>query len=328
MTVHQDIVQLPINTKPIIRAWQTEANVLNILSASYDNYLELIYPYFIQVFYAYSDHTLWFYYQDQNYDELFQSDRILPNKMSLSPDIIVNMLCNGFKNGYYAHIHVDEYYLPYKGAYQKIHFFHDSLLYGYDFATSEFLLCSYIIKGKDTSDYDVCRVSRDDLLLSIMECDISEVSFIRLKQGLTPHFDSKMVYAKLKSYLTSSESGQDGLSGLAACYQAINQYIQSSEQSRMGDHRQMRLLYEHKTLMYERIKYMNRLYHGLFDQEENEYAKVTEQFNKLFLLVLKHRTTKKNDLLARIQAVFEQGIKQEVSILNQLTNKMAKEGLA
>ena len=56
---------------------------------------------------------------------------------------IINLVIDKINSGYYVIINVDEYYLPVKSRYQKEHFVHHSLVYGYDNARQKLLAVGF-----------------------------------------------------------------------------------------------------------------------------------------------------------------------------------------
>ena len=45
---------------------------------------------------------------------------------------IIDYICKAIYNKHYVRVYLDEFYLPYRSEYKRIHYIHENFFFGYD----------------------------------------------------------------------------------------------------------------------------------------------------------------------------------------------------
>lgn len=187
------------------------------------------------------------------------------------PPALIELLTEGIADGYYAEIHIDEYFLPGRPCYGNTHSVHDNMIIGYEWPEKVFHVAGY------GADYEVAPMGFEDVLRAFYHMPRNEMArrYLRLiKPRKTPSrpFDLEAVRRQLSDYLNSRASltprqmrrkplywkarrftGEWGVQS----YRALQDYLaEMSRQGRPLDLRATRTLWEHKSCMLERLRYL------------------------------------------------------------------------
>ena len=225
-------------------------------------------------------------------------------------DVIKNMIDNGY---YVLYDGVDDYYLEGKPGYGTYHYSHDGMITGYDEEDKSFYISAYSKNNK----YENFKVSSRSLsegmeyMLNLGEegllyaCKpmpyIIDLDLCRIKRELERYLDL--------SY-TSDETCVQGL----AIYSFLELYF---DETNHIDIRQMRLFWEHKKCMLDRLLAIEETLKLSNDYSE-EYKEVPDTSRKVMLLCEKFNMTSDRSIIPRIIENINKLKCSEYSVINKL----------
>ncbi len=270
-----------------------------------DKYLPWYFNNFIQVF-SFTDSNG---YVELNYleprdcfieiaDVVCLGYHLLKNEKSILEFIIEKL-----NMGYYLVMNVDEFYLPNKWDYQKNHFVHSSLIYGYDNTTKQIKAIGFnqerLFTGL-TFDYSEFTDAYENGKIHYKNyapwCDWSAVQLIRPKSfdGEFP-FSTTRFINELEDYLLSRSDLRRLYSfeyqpeqveyGFKAYDVLIGNLHRLLEGKLTIDYRALHLLSEHKKCLYDRLGYVISKYQlsGKITGLHKQYMGIVERWNDIRL---------------------------------------------
>ncbi|QNU66863.1 hypothetical protein EHE19_018875 [Ruminiclostridium herbifermentans] len=221
-------------------------------------------------------------------------------------DNIIDYIIENINMGYYLIINVDENYLPNKWAYNKIHFIHPSLIYGYDNKEKQLKAIGFNqnIFQEITFDYVQFKEAYENGKIhyknSAPWTEWSAIQLMRPKKFDAEYpFNHEKFMKDLKNYassigekvrLYSFEFNEDRVE---YGFKVYDVFIQSMEDLLQGkitsDYRAIHLLAEHKKCIYDRIGYVISRYNleGEIVALHEEYMKVVQQCEVIRIKLLK-----------------------------------------
>ena len=220
---------------------------------------------------------------------------------------IIDYIIENINMGYYLVINVDEYYLPNKWAYNKMHYIHPSLIYGYDNQTKQLRAIGfneYIFQGI-TFDYSQFSESYNNAKIyyknSAPWSEWSAIQLMRPKRFEADYpFSLKKFITELKNYLFSIGdsiklySFEYHESQVEYGFRVYDVFIKSLEDLLQGsitsDYRAIHLLAEHKKCIYDRIGYVISLYNltGEIVALHEEYKSIVKLSDIIRIKILKN----------------------------------------
>lgn len=202
---------------------------------------------------------------------------------------IIDFICNAIDKEQYVKIYLDEFYLPYRSSYQWRHLIHESLFFGYDNDKKQLYGLAYIT---DANGYGFKEFSVDmnnvkqafEQVPIIDSVQKNRIMFMSCNWEKFYEFDLQVVKDSIYEYLHSFRTDLKFVSinnansyyvfGLEIYEKLVNYYMEEeSERTVIPLH----IIYEHKRLMYDRLKYMM----------ENEYMDNDEDFLNQYLRIVK-----------------------------------------
>ena len=316
-----------------------------ILSDS--NLYAWFYEHFIQIYtLTDNDGNLWIdYLEDRNFYKNITEYEIYGCNELKSVESIINLVTNRINLQYYVIVYVDEYYLPGKESYRKSHFLHQLMIYGYDNENKTLKTIAFN-KNKDfieteytyeqfVESYEEAKIYYD---LSPVWVTNETLELIRIKAIDSYEFNTQLFLKELKCYLSNqgdySKIRQNNLiiNGKKATfnyaiYDDLLFHLNNLIQGKITmDYRYMHLMFEHKDIMYKRLKYISSKYKVSDKLNEliNEYlTEVTNSFElarNLFLkqmIVIRSTDNKSyaNEILLNIINIVKQNKINEQRIL-------------
>lgn len=245
------------------------------------------------------------YIDNVNYHGLIIEKRIYSFddiKVSCLSEIIANEI----ERGNYLNVWVDEFYIPYSFRYQKIHFVHPLLVYGYDWNTNILKSVFFdILKGQtlvDLSFQDVC-----DSLSCLNQfyyeggsekALINTITAFSPSPFLTSDFHINVFTKQLSNYLccesdaeyewfTSCREGvfesKEKLYGIQI-YDRIITYLQSPNLSFDLHFKAMHDFVIHKKVLLERFRYIQETF-----ITSTYYSDLIDSFSNIYLALEKMR---------------------------------------
>lgn len=290
---------LPMRFPPPITTYPSHADLLSVILNHEESYA-WFYNYYIQLeappdgvgvrldFYT----TLLFktcpfiYYQRISRD-------LVAQKWGKISDYIIDCL----DLGYYVYFLVDRYYIPEYAEYQKRHRIHDIFVFGYNLSEKTFNVADCFSGGLyryAKATFTQIESGYENFHLTGRPDWFDGVESISYRNKFDYAFDINLVIEFIEDYLSSKSTSQrykipsekycaEGLErknfvyGLAI-YQLLQEHIKRSREYLNFDIRPFSLLWNHKTVMQDRIKYLagnNYLRDWVFPAEE--YARFAEE---------------------------------------------------
>lgn len=195
-------------------------------------------------------------------------------------------------HGYYIELILDEYYIKNRLNYQKKHYMHNNLLYGYDSEKDFVYILGYDIKIKST------KIQKE--LLDKCIDDMSEIKVIKYKNNnLSMEFDLKHYVQLVRDFLEGVCSGDCFSHILPSKNEAyglrVFDILLSTKKGNwmvQEDTRTTFLLYEHALIMRERLDFFK--YRSIIT--EDEYIKLVYKCDEMVSSanILKNLTIKNN----------------------------------
>lgn len=248
---------------------------------------------------------------------------------------IINFIKKALDLEYYIYLNVDEYYIPHRVAYKKIHKSHDILIFGYDDETSEFSVLGYNEKYLFAKTKVSFELFREGFLgLNTINNNCTQIYLYKFKKNSNYTFRLTTVIDSLKEYLLSIDSSEkfnsiaepeDLVFGIK-CYDYLDKYLEIVYiENKEIDIRYLQKLLEHKVCMFRRIKYLEQeKYLNESSNCYNMYNKVVKDAKHIKLLAMKFNKTYDTVTLLSIQEKIQLLKQIESDILFKVVKEISK----
>lgn len=301
---------LPIGS-PLVYGYLCNAYPLSIVSVE-DKYLDWFYSNYIQMvthlpsgtfFTFYTPYYEWYEYLRQC--PFIEYQKLGTDIMEQHPEGILQFIMDRIDKDWYVELYLDEYFLSSKRAYQRFHFPHEILIYGYNKEEAKFNTIGY----NERTIYGHYEIGFEEFLEAYKNCFRDQVwekvpyqKFLYLLQYNSNYefpFDTRLVIDSLKEYLSGYNSSNhfralkpptvapnEGLYSYGTdLYKRFNEFLQYKvgEQKQEMNVRFSHTMWEHKKIMLQRIQYLGEK--GLLS-DKAEYYSEFEKVEKKALIVL------------------------------------------
>lgn len=243
----------------------------------------------------------------------------------------IQFLINCLQSHYYIFLHLDWRYCPYSDFYNKKHWVHGALIYGYNEIEKKFYLLDYV-KGK----LSYLQISFEDLMKAIrsdidgMRQSVSYASDMSLVKSITKkiELDIYKINGTLYDYISGIDrfhrkfSPQKHVFGVNV-YDQINRGLQRviDNEDIYVPRKMFYLLLEHKKIMELRLQYLsNYLKISICD----DYSQIRKKAEVCLNLYLKYEVTNNKKLINTIIQHIEEMKKMEFRVLPEVIHKLAK----
>ncbi len=246
--------------------------------------------------------------------------------------------------GYYLVIFADEYYLPQKLSFNKKHFVHDSLIYGYDNEKQQIKAIAFDIKHKFNKilyNYEQykkafrsgCQYYKESgihwmegrLVNTIKQNKFIEdypFSIGRFLKQLRNYLDS-VIDNKSEYFLRLIETGNEQVKYGIDVYDMftcrLEELLRENKISGLG-YPTVHFLYEHKQGIFKRLKYITSIYKIDNNLAEliGEYQKIVDKINMMRNIFLKCMYVNREDESTFSSYKFQDNIRKIIDILNSV----------
>jgi hypothetical protein len=206
------------------------------------------------------------------------------------PKELLKTLVERLDSGWYADIWIDEFFLPERSSFKRVHSVHDNFIVGYDLSQQQFLIAGY------ASDYQVLPAGFDETLKAFYHAPWTQahkrwLRFVTVREDASRAFDIHGVITQLGEYIHSSPSLSEdamreanlywkarrfaGVWGLDTHY-AFGEYFKAAGlQHKALDLRATRTLWEHKACMLKRLRFL----------EGNGYCPLNRGFSNAYVAI-------------------------------------------
>jgi hypothetical protein len=199
--------------------------------------------------------------------------------------------------GFYVLINFDEYYLPVKQWYQKEHFTHNSMIFGYDDRGQKFRAMGFNagelfteISINYANVAQAYEAGKNYYHRSAPWAEHNAVELLKLKEFKYEYpFDIRRFLGKLERYLSATGDSSIIFSynwdpnkvayGIDV-YRILVECLEKLLQGQFNiDYRAIHLLYEHKKGLYQRLRYVLEKYQigGTLEEKIQEYLPIVDQ---------------------------------------------------
>ena len=328
---------------PIITSYTSDAHMLAILN-NYQYTEECIFNNFIS-----------FWGEEPSYKNNFNMlrfhswkiRRVCPyfkikyyDKKLLDSDI-VEFIISKIDLGNYIAIWYDQFYIPNSRCYNKIHFEHEMLIYGYDRETKVFYIADFFENNK-YSFVTVLFNCVESAVIGALEsesfsCDEIEFcnanykfSYSFLKNSLNNFLHSTNTVAEGENVVVwepeLEQIQKGGYTFGIKNYSLLKKALSKASNSQTGiiAFTPLHVIFDHKVMMCERLKYLvNR---GLLDSNDNiiaEYSNIKDISQSNRNLFIKCMITKEYKLLDKIISKLDIIEELEIEAITYLIEKLS-----
>lgn len=257
-------------------------------------------------------------------------EKISSDFIAVISEDMIGFLVDCISNDRYVYVHVDEFYIPNREAYQKRHNFHDILIYGYNLEAREF----HVLGFNESISFTATTVSFDDFSKSIIRnADRSffkRIYLFRLDdhEETTYEFSLRSFIRELSEYLLSRTSsstanphdiyGINTLDFITEHYESLYATHQLDKLSVIPLH----VLWEHKKSMLEKMQYIEQRYE--LENLSVQYRQVVKNASVIRNLLLKYNITRQDRNIVGIITKLKETKSQEDLLLNRFLRHCIK----
>lgn len=311
---------LRICTTPPVKVYHHHAFCLGIILTEPEGFKWILNNYIQVCYYNNMPYYAFDYYMDYpTCQPVFEREHINDDMFVMSKIKVMKYIINALNTGRYVTACVDEFYIPERSAYMYSHFDHNILIYGYDNVTKKFNTCGYNDQGK----YKQLEISYSD----IKKSSPHDIDLLKIRKGFEYQVNIEDVIRQIRQYLNLENTAQVGAYpkeglyvGLNACIELQDNFYKDSQELKQLDMRPVCLLFEHKKLMYERIKYIGKTYSIDVEKVLQQYDTIVKQSEILKQMVLKYEIRRSIEVGIAIDKKFSRIFAEEKECLEEFLN--------
>lgn len=217
----------------------------------------------IKMYYHPKDNNRFFF--EETLESVFEFQRKTAEEMNAVEDIIAYTR-DALQNGWYLDIHLDAFYLSETDYYQRYHYVHESLIYGYDDSRQEIYAYGFCRNQKlrlyviTYTEY-ICAYEKGKIFYFCGAPYLEDsypypADLRRLKGGVQEVFSLSSFRSSVRSYLYPAKSEMTEGSYHVYGIHVLDYIIECLEQddNRVIDFRVFQLLYDQKKCILHRIE--------------------------------------------------------------------------
>ena len=314
---------LPLEDSPI-QTYQGETFILDILLA-HDNVKNLCYNNYINMISSTEKdmfkfaNSLWYDYENQGYAimDMFHFRQL--EKVS-----IIGFLKDRIDKGNYIILYqVDEFYLSYSNKYMKLHFSHDTYIYGY--GDDYFYVMAY--SGRHLKKMMVPFAEMEQAILSQMSMSGDEFSTFRVNPLADIHIDKNAILSGMQMFIDCVGDNQCDLFGIAI-YDSLVRYVEKfinyeGEERMIFDLRFFRAIWEHDIMMCKRIEKLSTSMN--IDPSIITQAKEIESLsNMIFSMSIKIYILRDKQIMGKVKECIMDLKEKERALVEEMINVLSK----
>lgn len=318
-----------------IRTYPKDANAISIL-LNYERSYAWLMNSFIQLT-SYDD--LYLDYYDFYYRNcpLIDYQRI---KRDVIGNDVIGFIVNALYSGYYISLAVNTKFIK---AYQSNNDrTHDMFIYGYDKDEELFYISDCFVEGKYSDS--ICSFKelieavenntdywfegyRDSLeLLSYCEEERAELEIYRIKESINDYLMSRPTQCWYENDGMWNQNEKRKRTFGVDCYRTIWRHLEIAREYEgfsEGGQQAFYLMFEHKKVMLERLKYLNEKKSWISMSAVQEYEeKIVKEVQKSMMMKLKFDVSGRKHILQEIEKRYHKVIEEEIKVLNSIEKRM------
>ena len=331
---NETYIQLPLDPNVESTTYLFYSTRLAILQAT-ENYKEWLKQYMMHIAVIYNKSYTNFYY----FDEKFEDSMYINGKLYRElPNNIVKYIKEQIRGGLYVNIHLDDYYLSEKDRYEKSHFVHENLIYGFDdnkksfmafgFAKRQKTTCFYITYDELKKSYKNGRIFYRHGAKYLEQPGYYPFSLYCAKQREKMEFTIELFLEKLNEFLhpkkTEQVEGDIHIYGSNIYEKICRELTDSTDELKTVDLRTFHLLYEQKIVIRDRISFIMHKYHlNELLKVKEDYEQIVDRFRDIRLVYLKQLYQEDGYEVGEIQRVYSKEVNNRIG--NMVKNAQKEE---
>ena len=247
---------------------------------------------------------------------------------------IINFIIDSINSNNYVHTNINYFYVPLGPIYNKVHYNHDILIFGYDLDEKVLYVSDFFDMGKYSyekiSFLDFGRAYSSYSIAENMDYLYSMVCLYKINLKCDYVFSLENISNSISSYLYSSipeywnnynsDNRKDIVFGMEI-YTTLKSYITRVKSSCDSDIdiRPFYMLYDHKKIMVLRVKYLyeHEYYKNYNNQNIIGLTKIESQTKNVVYLLIKYNISKNNNILDKVINMLNNLENDEKNILKQ-----------
>jgi hypothetical protein len=315
----------------------------------YEKYLPWFYSHYIQVYctddFSKVNGSPWFNFVSidlwDNGIPFLSNNHLLDQKTVISNKIdVVNLIRSYIDRGWYTYAEIDDFYIPFRSAYQKRRQAHDIFIFGYDLKNNCFDVVGFNNKNVfafeklNFGDFEKAYYNSNLTMLDVDNGGGSFIRFFKVLEELECKFDLILVTELLSDYINSVDTTEKlrmyktpikkRVYGMDT-YNFFKEYYRSLLDKKIGyDIRPIHLLWEHKKCMLLRIEYM---YKNNFISQLNtiydDYKHIVRKTLVARNLMLKYNLANDKESIIRIINILDDIENRERVLLTSLLDEIS-----
>lgn len=328
------------NQETPLNGYMEDAYALTVAISRDSNY-EWIYSNYIQLVFQdpikYDNQPIKFYKVSFKNGYIWDADCPLLCYDSITRDMIemlnidiIDFICKSIFYNNYVKVYLDEFYLPYRFLFKNKHYIHESLFFGFDYEKKELYGLAYVT-DKTGYHFKEFAVNMDDVRqayyapigesvqkerIVLMSCNREkyyEFDKENVKRSIFEYINSVQTDLRFTEINNPNESYIFGIS----IYDELIAYYKNGAKTKSVI--PLHIIYEHKKLMVDRIKYMveNQYISNAQDIIDN-YLCLIDKSYKCKLLFLKYKYADNDTTYQRLEKCIYEIKAQDEELMERL----------
>jgi hypothetical protein len=258
---------------------------------------------------------------------------------------VVKLITGYIDRGWYTDAEVDDFYIPFRFAYQKKKKPHDILIFGYDLNNKCFDTAGFNTQNEfayeklSFDDFEKAFLNNNSTMVDLDNGGTNCLRFFKTIEGIECDFDPILLAQLLEDYLNSADTtekfrmfrqpSKKRVYGIET-YQFFKEYFHLLLNKEIKfDIRPIQLLWEHKKCMLLRIKYMSENniispYSSIYD----DYVDIEQKVLSARNLMIKYNMTNEKKVVMTIIDIIDEIKNKEQVILTSLLKELPQKQLA
>lgn len=224
---------------------------------------------------------------------------------------IHDLIINSINQSNYIVTFLDEFFTPNRTDYQRKHFFHENLIYGYNLKEKTYDILGF----NDLRNFDKSKISFQALEQSvksgIVNLSYNPIKLLKVRSDFKYELDLELIRDLLLDYLNSNNSSrklkmiknptENCVYGIKVYNEIVNYFQLFKNNSVQFDFRHLHILWEHKKCMLLRVKFISENYVSVgLDEVYSKYLVLERKCLLIRNLFLKYFIAKKPATIEKI----------------------------
>lgn len=255
--------------------------------------------------------------------------RVIPMADLASMEEPLTFVVDMLKQGYAIYLYADDYYIPGRFAYRKMHFVHDLLVYGFEESEETFHIAGYnerMLYTKGTVSSQALReaikhAQTEEGLTHHPQVELVSVcTLLRINPEANCSFQLNEIRKEIADYLTETHVTETHTIGRQGSSK-FGEYLEAAGDRRtIFDVRPFYLMWEHKKHLRNVLAYVEKQT-GFSNEWSGRFAEIEAAMQKNRNLALKYSISRQSRLLEEMRYHFDQAQEKETGILEDFLNR-------